>query len=158
MHSFFFSPTKLCGNSVSAVLAWMTNVKIQLQRKSANVSVLVTAFPLFSIKPVTLLPLFFLFLSASALRAKPSSAHPETERNPAPQGAAIGQRSGNAPARSAGAGVRKQNKRKLGDSEQHGGGENQPPQKKQPVKPGSKAQTRKKLIAGQGKLTSFFRV
>lgn len=59
-HSFFFlSPTKLCGNSVSAVLAWMTNVKIQLQRKSANVSIFVTAFPLFSIKPVTLLPFFF---------------------------------------------------------------------------------------------------
>lgn len=102
-----------------------------------------------------------LFFSTSALRAKPSSAHPKTERNPAPQGAALGQRSGNAPDRSASAGVRKQiksHKRKLGDSEQHGGCENEPPQKKQPVKPGSKAQTRKKLIAGQGKLTSFFRV
>lgn len=85
------------------------------------------------------------------------------ERNSAPQGAALGQRSGNAPDRSAGAGAgvrkqRKSHKRKLGDVEQHGGCENDPPQKKRPVKQGSKAETKKKLIAGQGKLTSFFRV
>lgn len=64
MHSliFFFCffcypppPTKR-GNSVSAALAGMTNVKFQLQRKSANVSIFVTAFPLFFYQPVTLLP------------------------------------------------------------------------------------------------------
>lgn len=84
-----------------------------------------------------------------------------------PQGAALRQRSGNAPDRSAGPGVRKQSKackRKQGDLEEDGGRENEPPQKKQPgggsvkVRPGSKAQTKKKLIAGQGKLTSFFRL
>lgn len=78
-----------------------------------------------------------------------------------PQGATLGQRSGNAPDRSAGLGIRKQSKshkRKQADAEQHGGCENEPPQKKRPAKPGSKAQTKKKLIAGQGKLTSFFRL
>lgn len=84
-----------------------------------------------------------------------------------PQGATLGQRSGNAPDQSAGQRVRKQSKghkRKQGDFEQDGGCENEPLQKKQPggvsvkVKPGSKAQTKKKLIAGQGKLTSFFRL
>lgn len=57
----------------------------------------------------------------------------------------------------------KSNKRKQVDSDQHGGSENEPPQKKQPAvkMPGktvSKASSKKKLIAGQGKLTSFFRV
>lgn len=60
----------------------------------------------------------------------------------------------------------KGNKRKQVDSDQHGGSENEPPQKKQPASvsvkmPGknvSKASSKKKLIAGQGKLTSFFRV
>lgn len=41
------------------VLAWMTNVKIQLQRKSANVSIFVTAFPLFSINLSHFCPFFF---------------------------------------------------------------------------------------------------
>lgn len=91
------------------------------------------------------------------------------------RGAAPGQRSGNAQSRGAGPGDRnktgiqtqsKSNKRKQVDSDQHGGSENEPPQKKQPTStsvrmPGKtvgKAPSKKKLIAGQGKLTSFFRV
>ncbi|XP_036976991.1 PCNA-interacting partner [Acanthopagrus latus] len=87
--------------------------------------------------------------------------------------AALGQRSGNAQNRgAAGPGSKKKsgaqtqsksNKRKQVDSDQHGGSENEPPQKKQPAvkmpsKTTSKASSKKKLIAGQGKLTSFFRV
>lgn len=61
---------------------------------------------------------------------------------------------------------RKGNKRKQVDSDQHGGSENEPPQKKQLTsvlvqmqgKNVSKASSKKKLIAGQGKLTSFFRL
>lgn len=55
-------------------------------------------------------------------------------------------------------------KRKQVDSDQHGGSENEPPQKKGvsvkvPEKTASKGPNRKKqLIAGQGKLTSFFRL
>uniref|UniRef100_A0A3B4H7E3 PCNA-interacting partner n=1 Tax=Pundamilia nyererei TaxID=303518 RepID=A0A3B4H7E3_9CICH len=88
-------------------------------------------------------------------------------------GAALEQRSGNAPKQGAslvngkGTGFQMQsrgNKRKQLD--QHGGSENEPPEKKQPTrtsvkmpgKNGSKALSKKKLIAGQGKLTSFFRV
>ncbi|KAK5615978.1 hypothetical protein CRENBAI_019451 [Crenichthys baileyi] len=60
----------------------------------------------------------------------------------------------------------KGNKRKQLDSEQHGGSENEPPEKKQhtrvsvkvPGKNVCKASSKKKLIVGQGKLTSFFRV
>lgn len=91
------------------------------------------------------------------------------------RGAALGPRSGNAQNRGAGPGNRKRtgiqmqsngNKRKQVDSDQHGGSENEPPQKKQPTSvsvkmPGktvSKASNKKKLIAGQGKLTSFFRL
>ncbi|KAM3587846.1 uncharacterized protein V6R79_015199 [Siganus canaliculatus] len=79
-------------------------------------------------------------------------------------GLGLGQRSGNAPnvgARlvkkpHAGAETQsKSSKRKQVDS----GAENEPPQKKAaPGKSGSRAPSRKKLIAGQGKLTSFFRV
>ncbi|XP_038137198.1 PCNA-interacting partner [Cyprinodon tularosa] len=57
-------------------------------------------------------------------------------------------------------------KRKQLDSEQHSGSEKEPPEKKQhtrvsvkaPGKNVCKASNKKKLIAGQGKLTSFFRV
>ncbi|XP_041819963.1 PCNA-interacting partner [Chelmon rostratus] len=103
----------------------------------------------------------------------PASECPNKEQSGVRRGAAPGQRSGNAQNRGAGPGNRKKTaiqtqscKRKQVDSNQHGGSENEPPQKKQPrsvlVKmPGktvSKASSKKKLIAGQGKLTSFFRV
>lgn len=61
----------------------------------------------------------------------------------------------------------KGNKRKQADADQREGLENEPPEKKEPttmsLKPAcsgrvSKAPSKKKLIAGQGKLTSFFRV
>lgn len=91
------------------------------------------------------------------------------------RGAALEQRSGNAPKQGASlvngkrTGFQMQsrgNKRKQLDIDQHGGSENEPPEKKQPTRtsvkmPGknaSKALSKKKLIAGQGKLTSFFRV
>ena len=93
------------------------------------------------------------------------------------RGAALAPRSGNAQNRgAAGPGNRKKsagtetqrkgNKRKQVDTEQHGGSENEPPEKKQissvsvkmPGKNVNKASSKKKLIAGQGKLTSFFRV
>ncbi|KAI3366342.1 hypothetical protein L3Q82_000501 [Scortum barcoo] len=87
------------------------------------------------------------------------------------RGAALGQRSGNAQNRGAAPGSRKKteskgSKRKQVDCDQRGRSENEPPQKKKPAAasvkmPGksvSKASSKKKLIAGQGKLTSFFRV
>lgn len=91
------------------------------------------------------------------------------------RGAALAPRSGNAQNRGAGSGNRKKtagnetqrkgNKRKQEESEQHGGSENEPPEKKLtsvsvkvPGKNVGKASSKKKLIAGQGKLTSFFRV
>ncbi|XP_044041929.1 PCNA-interacting partner isoform X2 [Siniperca chuatsi] len=107
--------------------------------------------------------------------AKPTSECPNKEQSGVQWGAALGQRSGNAQNRGAGLSNRKKtgiqmqrkgNKRKQVDSDQHGGSENEPPQKKQPTSvsvkmPGKnvcKASSKKKLIAGQGKLTSFFRV
>ncbi|XP_073336731.1 PCNA-interacting partner [Pagrus major] len=107
--------------------------------------------------------------------AKPECLNKEqsAEQQGAAAPAALGQRSGNAQNRGAAgpgnkkkAGVQtqsKSNKRKQVDSDQHGGSENEPPQKKQPTvkvpaKTVSKASSKKKLIAGQGKLTSFFRV
>lgn len=63
--------------------------------------------------------------------------------------------------------IAKTSKRKLSNREcvEQGGDENQPPQKRPPAKacssgPGKKSSNmaRKKLIAGQGKLTSFFRL
>ncbi|XP_069556531.1 PCNA-interacting partner [Brachyistius frenatus] len=91
------------------------------------------------------------------------------------RGAALEQRSGNAQNGGGGPGGRKKtgiqmqsegNKRKQLDPDQHGRSENEPPEKKQPTRmsvkmPGKnvgKASGKKKLIAGQGTLTSFFRV
>ncbi|XP_045928251.1 PCNA-interacting partner [Micropterus dolomieu] len=106
--------------------------------------------------------------------AKPTSECRNKEQSGVQRGTAFGQRSGNAQNRSAGPGNRqkpgiqmqsKGNKRKQVDSDQPGGSENEPPQKKRPTsvsvkmqKNTSKASSKKKLIAGQGKLTSFFRV
>ncbi|XP_070784808.1 PCNA-interacting partner [Enoplosus armatus] len=107
--------------------------------------------------------------------AKPASECPNREHSVVQRGAALSQRSENAQNRGAGPGSRRKtgiqmqskgNKRKQVDSDRHGGSENEPPQKKQPTSvsvkmPGktvSKASSKKKLIAGQGKLTSFFRV
>ncbi|XP_074481557.1 PCNA-interacting partner [Sebastes fasciatus] len=108
-------------------------------------------------------------------KAKSASECPNKEQSGVQRGAALGPRSGNAQNRGAGLGSRKKagaqvqgkgNKRKQVDSDQHGGPENEPPQKKQitsvsvkmPGKNVSKASSKKKLIVGQGKLTSFFRV
>uniref|UniRef100_A0A3B4BH60 PCNA-interacting partner n=1 Tax=Periophthalmus magnuspinnatus TaxID=409849 RepID=A0A3B4BH60_9GOBI len=88
------------------------------------------------------------------------------------QHAALGPRTGNAHNRVAGPGKRKKtgidvqikaNKRKQVETDQPGGSENEPPKKKPPttVKNPGKAiskPTNKKLIAGQGKLTNFFRL
>ncbi|XP_008279100.1 PCNA-interacting partner [Stegastes partitus] len=110
-----------------------------------------------------------------ATTAQPTSECPNKEQSEVQRGAALHQRSGNAQNRGVGPGNRKKtgiqmqskgNKRKQLDADQHGGSENEPPQKKQPTRasvklPGkniSKAPSKKKLIAGQGKLTSFFRV
>ncbi|XP_042258600.1 PCNA-interacting partner isoform X1 [Thunnus maccoyii] len=107
--------------------------------------------------------------------AKATSECPRKEPSSAKQAAALGARSGNAQNRGAGPGNRKKNggqtqskgnKRKKADSDQHEGSENEPPGKKlptsvpskMPAKNVSKASSKKKLIAGQGKLTSFFRV
>ncbi|XP_070848069.1 PCNA-interacting partner [Chaetodon trifascialis] len=101
-----------------------------------------------------------------------ASECPNKEQSGMRRGAALGQRCGNAQNRGAGPGSRKKtgiqtqgSKRKQVDSDQRGGSENEPPQKKQPTvsvkmsgKTVSKASSKKKLIAGQGKLTSFFRV
>ncbi|XP_060925226.1 PCNA-interacting partner [Limanda limanda] len=104
--------------------------------------------------------------------AKPPSECPNKEPSGIQQGATLKPRSGNAPTRGAGLGdgqkttQSKGSKRKQVDSDQHGGSENQPPEKKLtrsvsvkvPGKKVGKAAGKKKLISGQGKLTSFFRV
>ncbi|XP_059182063.1 PCNA-interacting partner [Centropristis striata] len=108
-------------------------------------------------------------------KAKSTSECPNKEQSGFQQGAALKPRSGNAQNRGAGPGNRKKtgtqaqgkgNKRKQVDSDQQGGSENEPPEKKQltsvsvkmPGKTVGKVSSKKKLIAGQGKLTSFFRV
>lgn len=57
----------------------------------------------------------------------------------------------------------KSNKRKKLDRSKHDGSENEPPEKKQQIQASAKGAGRNvtkktKLLAGQGKLTSFFRV
>ena len=86
------------------------------------------------------------------------------------QGAAFGPRCGNAPSRGAAPASKKEakgSKRKQVDVDQDSAAENQPPTKKcPPGVPGkipaknltNKGQSKKKLISGQGKLTSFFRL
>ncbi|XP_049422805.1 PCNA-interacting partner [Epinephelus fuscoguttatus] len=113
--------------------------------------------------------------STQVFPAKSTSECPNKEQSGVQRGAALAPRSGNAQNRGAGSGNRKKtagnetqrkgNKRKQEESEQHGGSENEPPEKKLtsvsvkvPGKNVSKASSKKKLIAGQGKLTSFFRV
>ncbi|XP_047431743.1 PCNA-interacting partner [Mugil cephalus] len=112
----------------------------------------------------------------AAATAKSTSGCPNKEQSEVEQGpAALKQTSGNAQNRGAGPGNRKKtgiqtqskgNKRKQLESDQHGGSENEPPEKKQAPRASvkvlgknvTKASSKKKLIAGQGKLTSFFRV
>ncbi|XP_040886193.1 PCNA-interacting partner [Toxotes jaculatrix] len=112
-------------------------------------------------------------VEATVFPAKVTSECPNKEQSGTQQGTALEPRSGNTQIKGAGPGNRKKtgiqvqskgNKRKQVDSDQHGGPENQPPEKKRPTSikvPGktvNKATSKKKLIAGQGKLTSFFRV
>lgn len=115
---------------------------------------------------------FFPVISAKSTSECPRK---QREQSSVQRGAALGARSGNVQKRGAGPGNKKKsgnqtqskgNKRKQVDSEQHEGSENEPPEKKQPTSVPSKMPTKnvskglskKKLIAGQGKLTSFFRV
>ncbi|XP_060885928.1 PCNA-interacting partner isoform X1 [Labrus mixtus] len=113
------------------------------------------------------------FCSVSIFPDVPTSTSENKKQSSEQRGVALGPRSGNAQHRLAGSrkktGARMQNKgnkRKQVDSDQQGGSENEPPQKKQPTSvsvkvPGKnvgKTSSKKKLIAGQGKLTSFFRV
>uniref|UniRef100_A0A8C9XJZ3 PCNA-interacting partner n=1 Tax=Sander lucioperca TaxID=283035 RepID=A0A8C9XJZ3_SANLU len=110
-----------------------------------------------------------------APKPKSTSECPNKEQSGVQRGPALEPRSVNVQHRGAGPGNRKKtgtqmqrkgNKRKQVDSDQHGGSENEPPQKKQLTsvlvqmqgKNVSKASSKKKLIAGQGKLTSFFRL
>ncbi|CAG5927379.1 unnamed protein product [Menidia menidia] len=107
--------------------------------------------------------------------AKPTPGCRTKEQSEVQREAALEQRSGNAQNRGSGlanikkTGIqmqRKGNKRKQLDSDQHSGWENEPPEKKQhthvsvklPSKNMGKTSNKRKLIAGQGKLTSFFRV
>ncbi|XP_029902103.1 PCNA-interacting partner isoform X2 [Myripristis murdjan] len=104
--------------------------------------------------------------------ANPTTESLSQEQSAVQHRAALGPRCGNAKSNEAGlcnrkkSGIQTQDKgskRKQVDDDQHGGSENQPPKKKPPTggkMPGknvSKAKS-KRLIAGQGKLTSFFRV
>ncbi|KAM6895958.1 PCNA-interacting partner isoform 1-T2 [Lycodopsis pacificus] len=108
-------------------------------------------------------------------KAKSTSECPNKEQSGVQRGAALGPRSGNVQNGDAGPGNRKKtgtqaqrkgNKRKQVDSDRHAGSENEPPEKKRLAcvtvtmrgKNVGKASSKKKLIAGQGKLTSFFRV
>ncbi|KAM9328312.1 PCNA-interacting partner [Pholidichthys leucotaenia] len=107
--------------------------------------------------------------------ANPTSECANKEQNDVQGSSALGQRSRNVQNRGAGLVNRKKtgiqmqskaNKRKQLDSDSHSGSENDPPEKKRPTcgsvkmpgKSTSKALNKKKLIAGQGRLTSFFRV
>ncbi|XP_028255211.1 PCNA-interacting partner [Parambassis ranga] len=107
--------------------------------------------------------------------AKNTSECPSKEHSEVQQGAALTQRNGNAtnggkgPGNGKKTGTQRQskdNKRKQLDTDQDGRSENEPPEKKRPTHgsvkvPGknvTKASSKKQLIAGQGKLTSFFRV
>lgn len=115
------------------------------------------------------------FWVVSVFAAKPSSESRRKERFEVQRGVAPEQRSGNAqngggcPSNKRKTGIQMQskgNKRKQLDSEQHTESGNEPPEKKQhtrvsvkvPGKNVCKASNKKKLITGQGKLTSFFRV
>lgn len=95
------------------------------------------------------------------------------ERRGLQQGANLGARSGNAQNWGTVPGNKKKAsmdvqikavKRKTVETDQPGGLENEPPQKKPPInvrnsgRNMSKATNKKKLIAGQGKLTDFFRI
>nr|XP_040030579.1 PCNA-interacting partner [Gasterosteus aculeatus aculeatus]XP_040030580.1 PCNA-interacting partner [Gasterosteus aculeatus aculeatus]XP_040030581.1 PCNA-interacting partner [Gasterosteus aculeatus aculeatus] len=105
-------------------------------------------------------------------KATSAAERPNQEPGGVRRGAALGSRSGNlgaAPGRVDKAvprGQRGGDKRKQTDSDRRGGSENEPPGKKPlacvsvraPGKKVVKAPSRKKLIAGQGKLTSFFRL
>lgn len=162
------------GNSASTPLGYMTNVKFQLSRINrqppstnvvANVSNFVTTFSFYFF--IRLVTLAFLF---SVPPAKSFSERANEEHAVVERGAALTKRSGNARSRDACPEDKKMknksNKRKQVDSDQHGNSENEPPQKKpstsvsvkMPGKAVGKAASKKKLIAGQGKLTSFFRV
>lgn len=115
--------------------------------------------------------LFFCF-NLSLSPATSAAERPNQEPGGVRRGAALGPRSGNlgaAPGRVDKAvprGQRGGDKRKQTDSDRRGGSENEPPGKKPlacvsvraPGKKVVKAPSRKKLIAGQGKLTSFFRL
>ncbi|CAB1345949.1 unnamed protein product [Coregonus sp. 'balchen'] len=119
--------------------------------------------------------------SLGTVEVDPEAGRKEAQRGGLSWGvaAALGPTSGNdAPSRRAGGGSRKTNiqtegsskacKRKLVDCSEHCGSENQPPLKKTPSsvtstklagkKGEAKAPSKKKLIAGQCKLTSFFRL
>ncbi|XP_029969717.1 PCNA-interacting partner [Salarias fasciatus] len=86
-----------------------------------------------------------------AMSAEPSSGSPDEEVQ---RGAALQQRSGNDPGRGAGQG----NKKTQGSKRKQLDSESEPRPKKQVLKVPGKTVGKKKLIAGQGKLTSFFRV
>lgn len=103
--------------------------------------------------------------------AKSSSERPKKEQSSVQQRAALGAKSGNAQNGVLSSDNRKKtglpvqnkgSKRKQADSDKHGRSENEPPKKKQstsvPNKTVNKVSNKKKLIAGQGTLTSFFRV
>lgn len=111
----------------------------------------------------------------NASTAEPSPECRKNEQSSVQRKAALKQSSGNAQNGGAGLSNRKKtgiqmqskgNKRKQLDSDQHGGSENEPPEKKKhthvsvkvPSKNVNKPSNKKKLIAGQGKLTSFFRL
>lgn len=118
--------------------------------------------------------LYYCFLSP--VEVYPEAGRKKAQREGATRGVAtaLGPRSGNdAPSSRVGGGGRKTSiqtegsskacKRKLVDCSEHCEPENQPPLKKLPTrltgKNGrDKAPSKKKLIAGQGKLTSFFRL
>lgn len=115
-----------------------------------------------------------LFCFVSNFAAKLTRDHWKKERNEAQQ-ETLRQRSGNAQHKGAGPRCKRKasdqiqnraNKRKQMDSDQTIGSENETPEKKQhthvsvkvPGKNVCKTSNKKKLIAGQAKLTSFFRV
>ncbi|KAK2859167.1 hypothetical protein Q5P01_003787 [Channa striata] len=114
--------------------------------------------------------------TAPVFPAKPTSEGPNKEQLGVQWRSALGQRSGNTGNTGAGLSSKKRSrnqmqdtdptKRKQVDSDKLGGLENEPAEKRRPpgvsVKmPGKsvgKASSKRKLITGQGKLTSFFRV
>lgn len=141
--------------------------RLQYRHKVFSVSFLFLFFvlPAHHVSLYLICDIYFFFLSAKSSCGRPNVTEQRAKLRPENINS-ISDRVGDDKDKKAKTGVQMQNKskkRKQADCKQQGDLENQPPQKKSvvakvPEKSLSKGASKKKLIAGQGKLTSFFRV